>query len=87
MTAAQITSLLQLPVRTNGIEVAQPVDILVSQDGELVGLEIDCRDGSRRVLPAAAAEILPDEIRVSSALVFLEARELAWYRERATSAA
>jgi len=44
-------------------------------------------DGSRRFLPAAAAEILADEIRVGSALVFLDARELAWYRERTTSAA
>ena len=87
MTAAQITSMLRLPVRTNGIELAQPVDVLVSRDGGLVGLEIVCRDGRRRFLPAAAAEILPDEIRVSSALVFLEERELTWYRERTTSAA
>jgi hypothetical protein len=87
MTAALITSLLRLPVRVNGIELARPVDALVDEDGELVGLELLCRDGSRRFLPAAAAEILADEIRVDSALVFLEARELAWYRERTTSAA
>jgi hypothetical protein len=87
MTAALITSLLRLPVRMNGIELARPVDALVDRDGELIGLEIRCGDGSRRFLPAPAAEILADEIRVGSALVFLDARELAWYRERTTSAA
>jgi hypothetical protein len=87
MTAALITSLLRLPVRMNGIELARPVDALVDSDGELVGLEIRCGDGSRRFLAAAAAEILADEIRVGSALVFLDAHELAWYRERTTSAA
>ena len=87
MTPPRITSLLRLPVRTNGIELARPVEALVARDGQLVGLEIVCVDGSRRFLPVAAAEILPDEIRVGSALVFLDAHELAWYRERTTSAA
>jgi hypothetical protein len=35
MTAALITSLLRLPVRLNGIELARPVDALVDDDGEL----------------------------------------------------
>jgi hypothetical protein len=87
MTAALITSLLRLPVRMDGTELARPVDALVNDDGELVGLEIVCGDGSRRFLPAAAGEVLADEIRVGSALVFLDARELAWYRDRTTSAA
>jgi hypothetical protein len=87
MTGASITSLLGRPVRINGIELAWPVDARLGEDGELIGLEIVCRDGSRRFLPAAAAEILPDQIRVSSALVFLDERELAWYREHTTSAA
>jgi hypothetical protein len=86
MRAGTITALLRLPVRTNGIELARPVDALVGEDGELIGLEIVCGDGSRRFLPAAAAEIRPNEIHVSSALVFLDQRELAWYRERTTSA-
>jgi len=87
MTAVSITSLLRLPVRTNGIELARPVDALIAAAGGLIGLEIVCGDGHRRFLPVAAAEILPDEIRVGSALVFLDERELAWYRERTTSAA
>jgi hypothetical protein len=87
MTAALLTSLLRLPVRMNGVELARPVDALVGADGDLVGLEILCGDGSRRFLPAAAAEILADEIRVGSPLVFFDALELAWYRERTTSAA
>jgi hypothetical protein len=87
MTAALLTSLLRLPVRMDGVELARPVDALVDADGDLVGPEILCGDGSRRFLPAAAAEILADEIRVGSPLVFFDALELAWYRERTTSAA
>jgi hypothetical protein len=70
----------------NGIELARPVEALVGEEGELIGLEILCGDGSRRFLPTAAAEFLADQIRVNSALVFLDERELAWYRKRARSA-
>ena len=82
-----LSSLLGLPVRMDGIELARTVDVLVDESGRLIGFEVDCRSGSRRFLPAAAAHIGPTEIRVSSALVFLDERELAWYRERLTSAA
>jgi hypothetical protein len=65
----------------NGIHLAWPV-AAVGAGGQLVGLEVGCRDGNRRFLPAGAAEIRTDEIRVSSALVFLDEHELGWYRER-----
>ena len=74
-----------LPVRTNGIELARIVAVLVGDAGELVGFELVCRDGSRRFLPAAAAEIRAGEIHVSTALVFLDERELVWYREHTTA--
>jgi hypothetical protein len=41
-----------------------------------VGSELACRRGTRRFLPAAAAEVGETEIRVASALVFLSEREL-----------
>ena len=87
MPAGPYSELLRLPVRTNGIELARPVGTLVGAHGELIGLEVRCGDGSRRFLPAAAAEIREHEIHVRSALVFLDERQLAWYRARAKSAA
>jgi hypothetical protein len=87
MRSGPYSELLRLPVRTNGIELARPVDTLVGAAGELVGFEVQCRDGSRRFLPAAAAEIRADEIHVGSALVFLDERELSWYRKQTGSAA
>ena len=49
-------------------------------DSQLV--EVQGRDSNLRFLPAGAAEIRADEIRISSALVFLDERELSWYLER-----
>jgi hypothetical protein len=78
--------LVGVPVRTNGIELGRTVDVLVGADGRPVGFELACRDGIRRFLPAAAAEIGTSEICVASALVFLTERELRWYRGRPPSA-
>jgi hypothetical protein len=77
--------LLRLPVTTNGIELGRTVAALVDRESRVVGLELVCRDGARRFLPAGAAEIGATEIRVASALVFLDERELAWYRKRTTA--
>jgi hypothetical protein len=79
-------SLLRLPVTTNGIELGRTVAVLVDRDGRVVGFELVCRDGTRRFLPAAAADVGATEIRVASALVFLGERELDWYRERTSTA-
>jgi len=61
-------------------------DVLADAEGRLIGLELVCRDGTRRFLPAGAADIRAGEIRVASALVFLDERELDWYRGRMTAA-
>ena len=85
MGASLSQQLVGLRVTTNGIELARTVDVLVGTDGRPVGFELVCRDGSRRFLPAAAAEIDDREIRVVSALVFLSERELGWYRDRTST--
>jgi hypothetical protein len=86
VSAGAYAELLRLPVTTNGIELGRTVRALVDADGRLIGFELACRDGSRRFLAAGAADIGPDEIRVPSALVFLDERELDWYRRRTTTA-
>ena len=86
MSADLPPGLVGMPVTTNGIELGRTVDVLVGADGSPVGFELACRDGTRRFLPAAAAEIGTSEIRVASALVFLTERELGWYRSRTPSA-
>jgi hypothetical protein len=86
MRSSSECELLRLPVTTNGIEVGRTVAVLVDRDGRVVGFELDCRDGTRRFLPAAAAEVGATEIRVASALVFLGERELDWYRKRTSTA-
>lgn len=86
MTRRPLFELLRLPVRTAGIGLARCVDALVDDEHRLVGFEVACRDGSRRFLPFATTILGDDEIRVPSALVFLDARMLAYYRERTQSA-
>jgi hypothetical protein len=86
MGAPAFSELLRLPVTTNGIELGRTVEALVDGDGRLIGFELVCRDGARRFLPAGAAEIGAAEIRVSSALVFLDERQLGWYRKRMSAA-
>jgi hypothetical protein len=86
MSAGLHPKLVGVPVTTNGIELARTVDVLADAEGRPVGFVVACRDGSRRFLPAAAAEIGETEIRVVSALVFLSERELDWYRDRTSTA-
>jgi len=80
------SELLRLPVTTNGIELGRTIHVLADAEGRLIGLELVCRDGRRRFLPTGAADIRAREIRVASALVFLDERELDWYRGRMTAA-
>jgi hypothetical protein len=86
MRGTRFPELLRLPVTVNGIELARTVAALVDGEGVLLGFELACRDGVRRFLPAGAADIGAAEIRVPSALVLLEQRELAWYRGRLPAA-
>jgi hypothetical protein len=78
--------LLRLPVRTRGIEIGRPVDIIVDVAGNrAIGFDILCRDESRRFLPLSAAQIEEDEIAVESALVLFAEDQLDFYRKRAKS--
>jgi hypothetical protein len=86
MSAGPFSELLRLPVIVNGIELGRTAAALADGEGRLIGFELACRDGSRRFLAAGAAEIGTAEIRVASALVFLDERELEWYRERTAAA-
>jgi hypothetical protein len=78
--------LLRLPVRSRGIKLGRPVDLIVDLDGRRVlALELHCGDEATRLLPIAAASIRSSEIAVSSALVLVDERGAAFYREHATS--
>lgn len=84
MRAVSVDRALRLPLRLHGIELGQPVDVLVDRAGwRAVGFEIRCGDGSERFVPFATARVRDEEIAVGSALMLLE--EIGFYRKRATS--
>ena len=86
MTRRLAEDLLRLPVRTRGIEIGRPVDILVDATGSrALGLDVLCRDDSHRFLPLSAAVVDDGEIAVDSALVLLAEDQLDFYRTRAKS--
>ena len=73
--------LLSLPVRSHGIELGRPVELLLDlRARRVLGFEVRCRDGIHRFLPLAATRIRSDEIAIESALTMLD--ELAFYRAR-----
>jgi hypothetical protein len=82
VTGLAADSLLHLPVRSNGIEIGRPVDLILDPEGRVIGVDVLCKDSVHRFLPFGAAELLDDEIRLGSALALLEDRDLAFYRER-----
>jgi len=78
--------LLRLPVKTNGIEIGRPVDLIVDPVGNRVlGFDVLCRDESHRFLPLTAAVVDAGQIAVASALVLLAEDQLDFYRARARS--
>jgi hypothetical protein len=78
--------LLQLPVRSRGIKLGRCVDLVVDLEGRRVlALELHCGDELTRLLPLAAAKVGSADIVVSSALVLVDERGAAFYRERGTS--
>lgn len=81
MTALAGDSLLQLPVRLNGIAIGRPVDLILDPEGRVIGVDVLCKDAIHRFLPLGAAEVLDDEIKLDSSLALLEDRDLAFYRE------
>ena len=75
--------LLALPVRLHGIQMGQPVDLLLDRETlRAVGLDLLCGDEVHRFLPLPTATVGPDEIVIRSPLVLLEEDELAFYRSR-----
>jgi hypothetical protein len=78
--------LLRLPVRTNGIEIGRPVDLIVDPvRNRALGFDVLCRDESHRFLPLSAAVFDERQITVSSLLVLLAEDQLDFYRARARS--
>ena len=75
--------LLGLPVRLHGIQLGQPVDLLLDPDTRrVVGLDLLCGDEVHRFLPLPTAAVGRDEIRILSPFVLLEQHELDFYRAR-----
>jgi len=78
--------LLRLPVRTNGIEIGRPVDVIVDPvRNRALGFDVLCRDESHRFLPLTAAVFDNEQIAVRSALMLLAEDQLDFYRTRARS--
>jgi uncharacterized protein YrrD len=76
-------SLLRLPVRLHGLQLGQPIDLLLDREAmRTVGIDVLCGDGAHRFLPLATAVVEADAINITSPLVLLEADELAFYRSR-----
>jgi hypothetical protein len=90
MRAATVSAatLLRLPVRLRGIELARPVDLVLDRDRRRVlGLELRCGDEGHRFLPLAAATVHHDQIDIRSPLVMLDRAQLAFYTERGSTLA
>jgi len=78
--------LLRLPVRTNGVEIGRPVDVIVDPAGNrALGFDVLCRDESHRFLPLSAATFDHEQIAVESPLLLLAEEQLDFYRTRAKS--
>jgi hypothetical protein len=78
--------LLRLPVRTRGIEIGRPVDVIVDPTrSRALGFDVLYRDDSHGFLPFSAAAIDGEKIAVESALVLLAEDQLDFYRKRAGS--
>jgi len=84
MRAISIERALRLPLRLHGIQLGQPVDVLLDPtEQRVLGFEVRCGDGSPRFVPFATVRVHDDELAVGSALVLLE--EVAFYRARSRS--
>ena len=86
MRAPELTAsaALQLQVRLHGIQLGQPVDLLLDVDAwQALGFVVLCGDDSLRFLPYAACQPQDAEIAVGSALMLLEGIE--FYEKRGVS--
>jgi hypothetical protein len=78
--------LLRLPVRTRGIEIGRPVDVIVDPArNRALGFDVLCRDEAHRFLPLSAAVFDDEAIVVDSPLMLLAEDQLDFYRTRGKS--
>jgi hypothetical protein len=76
--------LLRRPVRVQGIQIGQAVDLLLHPtEPRALGLDVLCRDDRHRFLPLSAATLHEDRIEAASPLVLLDLREDGFYRREA----
>jgi len=80
------SALLRLPVRSRGVGLGYPIDLILDSDARRVlGFEVRCGDESVRLLPFGAAELRADEISVDSPLLLLEPADVSFYERRGRS--
>ena len=78
--------LLRRPVRVHGIQLGQPVDLLLHPtEPHALGLDVLCRDDRHRFLPFSAAEVTERHVEAASPLVLLDLRDGSFYRREARS--
>jgi hypothetical protein len=83
MIGMYVGDLLRLPVRSHGIQLARPVDVIFDRERRrALGLEVHCGDEERRFLPLAVATRASHELAIPSSLVLLDGSELHFYTER-----
>lgn len=83
MTRRSLRSLLERPVRLNGIELGRAAGALVDVDTRrVVGFDVVCGDNTVRFLPLGAARIVPGALELDSALILLEEDDQGFYRKR-----
>jgi hypothetical protein len=77
-------AMLARAVRIRGIDVGDPVDVLLDPDLRCaLGLEVHCRDGVNRFLPWLSGAFGAEELSVDFPLALLDGPQLDYYRERA----
>jgi hypothetical protein len=82
------STLLRQPVVLRGIRLGEIESILLdAEEPRVLGFDVLCGDGANRFLPFGAARPRAGAIEIDSSLTLLEARELAFYRERGRSLA
>lgn len=78
--------LLRRPVRVHGINLGQPVDLLLHPtEPQALGLDVLCGDDKHRFLPLSAAEVTERHVEAFSPLVLLDLRDGSFYRREARS--
>jgi hypothetical protein len=82
------SALLRQPVILRGLRLGEVENVLLDAEApRVLGLDVLCGDGTNRFLPFAAARTRRGAIEIDSALTLLDARELAFYRQRGRSLA